>query len=414
MSAVADRAKIRVRLEASEIRRRNWPGQNIMKTFRVSITAVVAALVLASLAYAGSDAPGAAPDAGAKTTGVMRELTSVEMSKQMSPGWNLGNSLEALPEETSWGNPRATQDLMNAVKAAGFKSVRIPVSWDAHANSDDVISRRWMARVTEVVNYARNAGLYVVLNEHFDGGWLQPTAAKQAEANARLAKLWTQIAENFKDYDDYLLFAGTNEVGIAGEYGAPSAENAAVQNSFNQTFVNAVRATGGNNAKRVLVVQGYNTNIDYTVANAVVPADTVQSRLMMEVHYYDPYNFTINDKSHIWQWGAIATDPKATETWANEAYADGQFDKMKTHFIDKGVAVILGEYSAIMRSEYTGQERQRVYWDIYITKSAYKHGLVPFYWDNGNTGNHAAGLFDRKTGAQAYPYIVDAIVKMMQ
>lgn len=385
-----------------------------MKTFRVSITAVVAALVLASLAYAGSDAPGAAPDAGAKTTEVMRELTSVEMSKQMSPGWNLGNSLEALPEETSWGNPRATQDLMNAVKAAGFKSVRIPVSWDAHANSDDVISRRWMARVTEVVNYARNAGLYVVLNEHFDGGWLQPTAAKQAEANARLAKLWTQIAENFKDYDDYLLFAGTNEVGIAGEYGAPSAENAAVQNSFNQTFVNAVRATGGNNAKRVLVVQGYNTNIDYTVANAVVPADTVQSRLMMEVHYYDPYNFTINDKSHIWQWGAIATDPKATETWANEAYADGQFDKMKTHFIDKGVAVILGEYSAIMRSEYTGQERQRVYWDIYITKSAYKHGLVPFYWDNGNTGNHAAGLFDRKTGAQAYPYIVDAIVKMMQ
>ena len=134
MSAVADRAKIRVRLEASEIRRRNWPGQNIMKTFRVSITAVVAALVLASLAYAGSDAPGAAPDAGAKTTGVMRELTSVEMSKQMSPGWNLGNSLEALPEETSWGNPRATQDLMNAVKAAGFKSVRIPVSWDAHAD----------------------------------------------------------------------------------------------------------------------------------------------------------------------------------------------------------------------------------------------------------------------------------------
>ena len=344
----------------------------------------------------------------------MRDLTSVEMSKQMSPGWNLGNTLEALPDETSWGNPRATQDLMNAVKAAGFKSVRVPVSWDAHADSNDIISRRWMARVTEVVNYARNAGLYVVLNEHFDGGWLQPTADKQAEVNARLAKLWTQIAENFKDYDDYLLFAGTNEVGIAGVYGAPSKENAAVQNSFNQTFVNAVRATGGNNAKRVLVVQGYNTNIDYTVANAVVPADTVQNRLMMEVHYYDPYNFTINDKSHIWQWGAIATDPKATETWANEAYADGQFDKMKTHFIDKGVAVILGEYSAIMRSEYTGQERQRVYWDIYITKSAYKHGLVPFYWDNGNTGNHAAGLFDRKTGAQAYPYIVDAIVKMIQ
>ena len=383
-----------------------------MKTFPTSIGAIVASLLLTSLAYAGSDS-GAAPD-GAKTIGVMRELTGVEMSKQMSPGWNLGNTLEALPEETSWGNPRATQDLMNAVRAAGFKSVRIPVSWAAHADSDDAIGRSWMARVTEVVNMARNAGLYVILNEHWDGGWLVPTAAKQAESNARLAKLWTQIAENFKDYDDYLLFAGTNEVGIAGEYGTPSAENLAAQNSFNQTFVSVVRATGGNNAKRVLVVQAYNTNSDYAVAYAVMPSDTAQNRLMMEVHYYSPYDFTMNEKSHIWQWGAIATDPKATETWANEAYADTEFDAMKTHFIDKGIGVILGEYSAIMRSEFPGQERQRVYWDVTITKSAYQHGLVPFYWDSGNTGNHAAALFDRKTGAQPYPYLVDAIVKMAQ
>lgn len=386
-----------------------------MKTLLTSIMAAVAAIVLASVAYAGGGgAPGAAPDSGARTTGVMRELTSVEMSKQMSPGWNLGNTLEALPNETSWGNPRATQELMNAVKAAGFKSVRIPVAWTAHAGSGDTIDRSWMERVTEVVNTARNAGLYVVINEHWDGGWQVPIAAKQAEVNARLTKLWTQIAVNFRDYDDYLLFAGTNEVGVADVYGPPTAENAAAQNSFNQTFVSAVRATGGNNAKRVLVVQGYNTNIDATVASAVMPADTIANRLMMEVHYYDPYNFTINEKSKIWQWGAIATDPKATETWANEAYADAQFEKMKTHFIDKGVAVILGEYSAMTRGEYEGHERYRVYWDAYITKSAYKHGLVPMYWDAGLTGNHASGLFDRKTGAQPYPYLVDAIVKMTQ
>jgi endoglucanase len=271
-----------------------------------------------------------------------------------------------------------------------------------------------MARVTEVVNYARNAGLYVILNEHWDGGWLQPTAAKQTEANARLAKLWTQIATNFKDYDDHLLFAGTNEVCVAGVYSPPTAENAAVQNSFNQTFVTAVRATGGNNAKRMLVVQGYNTNIDATVATAILPTDTVPNRLMMEVHYYDPYNFTINANSHIWQWGSIATDPAVTETWANEAYADAAFDKMKTAFIDKGVAVILGEYSAMMRAEFTGHERYRVYWDAYITKSAFKHGLVPVYWDSGATGNHAAGLFNRTTGVQPYPYLVDAILKMVQ
>ena len=382
-----------------------------MKTLLTSFTALAAALALVCVAYAGG---GAMPDGSANTPGVMRELMSVEMSKQMSPGWNLGNTLEALPDETSWGNPRATQELMSAVKAAGFKSVRIPVSWAAHADSDDNISRQWMARVTEVVNYARNAGLYVVLNEHWDGGWQQPTAAKQAEVNARLAKLWTQIAQNFKNYDDHLLFAGTNEVGIKGEYGPPTAENAAVQNSFNQTFVNAVRATGGNNAKRVLVVQGYNTNIDATVANAVVPTDTAANRLMMEVHDYDPYNFTLNEKSPIWQWGAIATDPKATETWANEAYIDAQFQKMKTTFIDKGVGVILGEYSAMMKAEYPGQERYRAYWDLYVTKSAYQHGLVPFYWDSGATGNHAAGLFNRKTTAQPYPDLVDGIVKMAQ
>ncbi|MDE2185029.1 MAG: glycoside hydrolase family 5 protein [Alphaproteobacteria bacterium] len=376
-----------------------------MRTLLAWVGAMAAALILTSAAGAG-DGPQPGP-------GPMRDLTSVEMAKEMSPGWNLGNTLEALPGETSWGNPRATQELMDAVKAAGFKSVRIPVSWAAHAGFDDEISESWMERVTEVVGYARKAGLYVVLNEHWDGGWQQPTAASQAEVNARLAKLWTQIAVNFRDYDDHLLFAGTNEIGVQGVFGPPTAENAAVQNSFNQTFVNAVRATGGNNARRVLVVQGYNTNIDATVANAVVPADTVANRLMMEVHYYDPYDFTINEKSHIWQWGAIATDPKATETWANEAYVDAQFEKMKTHFIDKGVAVILGEYGAMMRAEYAGQERYRVYWDAYVTRSAYKHGLVPFYWDGGSTGNHAGGLFNRRTGAQAYPYLVDAIVKMI-
>lgn len=371
-----------------------------MKTLLFSILA--GALLLTPAAIAADTAPG-----------VMRDMTSVAMAKEMSPGWNLGNTLEATPGETAWGNPRANQELFDAVKAAGFKSVRIPVSWAAHADFDDDISSSWMARVTEVVNEARKAGLYVVLNEHWDGGWQQPTADKQAHVNARLAKLWTQIAANFKDYDDYLLFAGTNEVGVQGVYGPPTAENAAAQNSFNQTFVNTVRAIGGNNAKRVLVVQGYNTNIDATIANNTIPSDTAANRLMMEVHYYDPYNFTINDKSHIWQWGAIATDPNATETWANEAYADAQFEKMKTHFIDKGVAVILGEYSAMMKAEYEGHERYRVYWDIYITKSAYQHGLVPMYWDGGATGNHAAGLFNRAAGTKAYPYLIDAIVKMV-
>ena len=348
-------------------------------------------------------------------------LTAATALEEMSPGWNLGNTLEAIgsgkvpftvSQETAWGNPAATQKLMTAVKAAGFKSVRIPVAWSEYADGSDTINPAWMARVTEVVNQAQDAGLYVIINVHWDGGWMQPTYADQAAVNTKLAKFWTQIADNFKTYDDHLLFAGTNEVVVTNVYSAPTKENCAVQNSFNQTFVNAVRATGGNNAGRFLVVQGYNTNIDYTVTcNAALPTDTVTSKLMMEIHYYDPYNFTLNANSGIWQWGLIATKAAATENWANEAYTDGQFQKMKSHFIDKGVPVILGEYSAMQRSEQDATGKYRTFWDAYITRSAHKHGIVPMYWDNGPTSNHSSGLFDRSAARPAFPDTIAAIVE---
>ena len=354
---------------------------------------------------------------GAKTTKVftisvsgMRNITSLNLSKEMSPGWNLGNTLEAIGGETAWGNPKASQTLMNAVKAAGFKSIRIPVSWKQYADANDNISATWMARVTEVVNYARNAGLYVVINVHWDGGWMQPTYAQQATVNTRITKFWTQIANNFKNYDDYLLFAGTNEVMKDGDYGTPTVEYYTVQNSFNQTFVNAVRATGGNNASRHLVVQGFNTNIDHTVNFFTKPNDSIANRLMVEIHYYDPYDFTLNDSDTIWQWGNIATNSAATETWANESYVDAQMQKMKTKFIDTGMAVIMGEYAANARLNVSGAETYRTYWDQYITHAAYAKGIVPMYWDSGVTTNHASGLFNRTTGAQAYPNVISSIV----
>jgi endoglucanase len=144
---------------------------------------------------------------------------------------------------------------------------------------------------------------------------------------------------------------------------------------------------------------------------AVLPTDPAKDRLMMEVHYYDPYNFTLNDKSAIWQWGAGATDPKATETWADEAYTDAQFQKMKAKFVDKGIPVILGEFGAIRRTEYAGAEAYRLAWNRYVARSAWQHGLVPVYWDAGAaTENHSMGLFDRRTGAQVYPELIKALV----
>jgi endoglucanase len=189
-----------------------------------------------------------------------------------------------------------------------------------------------------------------------------------------------------------------------------------VQNSFNQTFVSAVRATGGRNAYRHLIVQGFNTNIDYTVSFFAAPVDRVEKRLMVEVHYYDPYDFTLNTTSTITQWGKNATDPTKTETWANEAYADGQFQKMKSKFIDNGYAVILGEYGAIARLNLgsatlnADHAAYRKYYMEYITKSIVSHGLIPFYWDSGFTGDNGMGIFDRASGARAYPGIVEAVV----
>ncbi len=268
-----------------------------------------------------------------------------------------------------------------------------------------------MNRVEEVVNYALNADMYVIMNIHWDNGWMQPTYVEQDYVNNRLAVMWTQIATHFRDYDERLLFAGTNEVMVDGDYGTPTVEYYTVQNSFNQTFVDTVRATGGGNADRYLVVQGFNTNIDHAVNYAEIPSDTINDRLMMEVHYYDPYNFTLNESSSITQWGSIATDSNATETWANESYTDAQFQKMTSNFVDQGVGVILGEYGVISRPSVTDHEIYRVYWNEYITQSAIDHGIVPVYWDNGYSGEHGMAIFDRNNGNSLYPDIIEALIK---
>jgi endoglucanase len=273
-----------------------------------------------------------------------------------------------------------------------------------------------MARVEQVVNYVLKDSMYAIINEHWDNGWIIPTYEQQAYVNNRLTIMWRQIAVHFRDYDDHLLFAGTNEVHIPDVYTGPTTENSTVQNSFNQTFVTAVRSTGGRNVYRYLAVQGYNTNIDNTYNYFAIPKDVVQNRLLIEVHYYDPYDFTLNTGSTITQWGSYATVPSKTETWANESWADGQFQKMKSKFIDKGYAVILGEYGAMARlnlgsaalnAEYA---RYRLYYMEYITRSIDRHGLIPFYWDNGGTDNNGMGLFNRSNGVKAYPDVIKGIV----
>lgn len=345
----------------------------------------------------------------------MSDYSSVELVGQMGIGWNVGNSLDATGGETSWGNPKITKQLIDSVKKAGFNSVRIPIAWSNYMDEDNddsyAISDAGFARVKEVVDYVVDNDMFAIINIHWDGGWMQPTYAKQDYVNDRLEKIWTQIAVYFRDYDYHLLFAGTNEVMVDGDYNEPTEEYYTVQNSFNQTFVTAVRNTGGRNAYRYLVVQGFNTNITYAVKFAEIPEDKTTNRMLMEVHYYDPYNFTINsDNDNVWQWGESATDESSTDGWGNEDWLESQFQSMETNFVDKGYGVILGEYGAIYREKVDGHEVFRIDYCKKVTASALSHGMVPMVWDNGYTSDHGLGLFERNTGSQVYPDVIEAIV----
>ncbi len=342
------------------------------------------------------------------------------LASKMILGWNLGNSLEACSatsaSETMWGNARTTQRLIDSIKAAGFNTIRIPCAWNGYIENETTfkIKDSWLQRVKEVVDYCMNNKMYVILNIHWDGGWLEenPYYAKQEAINKKQKALWEQIATHFRDYDEHLLFAGTNEV--HANYSEPSNENIEVQLSFNQTFVDAVRSTGGKNAYRNLVVQSYNTNIEYAIKYLKMPSDKVRLRLFAEVHYYDPFDFTIQSTPGFkTQWGKPFAGGDVS-SYGQEDWVDECFGKMKRNFIDKGIPVILGEYGASLRSALIdGREEHiaaRNYYLNYVTKSAKANGLIPCYWDNGSTGNNASGLFNRATGNQVHPDAIQAIV----
>ncbi len=355
-------------------------------------------------------------------TGV--ESNAVTLAAKMIVGWNLGNSLEAIDsnnqtaDETMWGNPVVTKTLIDGVKAAGFNAIRIPCAWDYYMEDQEThtIKASRLARIKEVVDYIVENDMYAIINIHWDGGWLEnnPFYETQEAINRKQRALWEQIATYFRNYDEHLLFAGTNEV--HANYNRPTPEYIDVQLSFNQTFVDAVRSTGGKNAWRNLVVQAYNTNIDFAIEFLEMPVDIVSDRLMAEIHYYDPYDFTLNNTSVEFLWGKeFANRSPNVSNWAQEDFADEQFGKMKTNFVDKGVPVILGEYCATYRATLTGQDlidhvKSRNNYMYYITKSSRSRGLIPFYWDNGPTGNNASGLFNRTTGEQVHSDIIQSII----
>ncbi|MFV8328514.1 cellulase family glycosylhydrolase [Flavobacterium sp. ZS1P14] len=333
--------------------------------------------------------------------------TAVQLAAKINLGWNIGNTLEATGGETAWGNPKVTKALIDLVKQSGFNAIRIPCSWNQNlANTGTAqIKTEWLNRVKEVVQYCVDNDMYVIVNIHWDGGWLENncTEAQKEANNAKQKAFWEQIATQLRGFDEHLLFASTNE---------PNVDNStqmAVLTSYHQTFIDAVRATGGKNANRTLIVQGPATDIEKTnKLMLTLPTDKVANRMMVEVHYYTPYNFCLMDKDANWgkmfyYWGVnyhSTTDLTRNPTYGEEADLDNLFKSMKTQFVDKGIPVVLGEFGAIRRTSLTGDAltlhlASRAYYLKYVVKQAKINGMLPFYWDAGGMADNGSAIFNR-------------------
>ena len=354
---------------------------------------------------------GSAEEAKAVDNGMMREgLTALEATRLMGNGINLGNTLEAcdnnvgiktntpLSYETYWGQPKTTQAMIDGMKAAGFDTIRIPVAWMTNAThlyeGDYTIDADYMDRVEEVVRYARKAGMYVIINDHWDGGWYGMFGSESAETRALAMEaykgMWQQIAERFRDYSDYLIFESANEE-LGGRFDENSPlycsdsvvtyltddERYALTNEINQTFVDVVRATGGNNATRLLLIAGYSTNIDQTCDDRFqMPKDTADSKLMVSVHYYDPWSYCgASSAASATKWGTVS----------DYEYMDQQLAKM-TKFTEAGYGVVIGEYGALPCSD--GLKDNTLAYHTAFLDACTKYDLTNCLWD-------CSGLYKR-------------------
>lgn len=349
---------------------------------------------------------------------------AVELAAKMTLGWNIGNTFEAPGGETGWGSPVITEDYVKFVKARGFNAIRIPCAWNWHHVDNEAtahIDQNWMNRVKEVVGYCVNNDMYVLLNIHWDGGWLENNIGapkvKTDSINAKQKAFWEQIATAMRDFDEHLMFASANEPG------ADDAAEMKVLAQFHQTFIDAVRSTGGRNSYRVLVLQGPSTSMPLTPQlMSELPEDPTPNRLMVEVHNYSPSQFCFLNEDVDWgkmayYWGkdfqsSIEPERNFLESWewGNESALINQFQMVKETFVDKGIPVIIGEYGAYRRDGNENKPKDLVthnnsvdYWITLSTKLARQSGMIPFWWDTG-------GALDRTNLTVKDQRTIDAIL----
>ncbi|WP_051656931.1 glycoside hydrolase family 5 protein [Butyrivibrio sp. AE3004] len=329
-----------------------------------------------------------------------------QIVSQMTIGWNLGNTLDAhddgikisdppSKQETCWGNPETTQEIIDAVLDMGFNTIRIPITWKAHIDENNKIDEAWMARVQEVVDYAYGRGAYVIINVHHED-WNYPYYDNQDKASEKLSAIWTQVADRFKDYDTHLIFELQNEprkVGTDLEWNGGDKEGRDVVNAVNMAGYEAIRAADGNNKDRLIMFPGYAASSQSNCLLAIqLPED--DDCVAVSVHAYTPYEFALNIKGR--------------STYDND---HGDLDRLlsdiKRFFFFKNVPVIIGEYGALNKDN----ESERVEWVQYYLKKAREMEIPCVWWDNGqfNGDGENFGIIDRRTLELPYPELIKAM-----
>ncbi|MGN0028369.1 MAG: cellulase family glycosylhydrolase [Marinilabiliaceae bacterium] len=356
--------------------------------------------------------------------------SATELVAKFYAGINIGNTMECPSGEGAWSGSVVTPAYVAGLKALGFNAVRIPCAWHSYFSDAKTyaIKESWMSRVKEVVDYCLGNDMYVVLNSHWDTGWLEDnifSTAKQSAIIAEQKAIWTQVAEAFKDYDEHLLFAGCNEPGMnETSTGGKKWDTESVARlvKYEQTFIDAVCATGGNNAKRCLVFQGLGTDIESTSASMTTLPTDPAGRLIAEVHYYEPYQWAQMEKDAdwgkvFWYWGKDnhKSGSAHNPNWGEEQWVKDQFAKMKEKFVDKGIPVIVGEFSSRIQTAATRSDKSeefdeelhkksRAYYNEVVTREAKNYGCAPFYWETG-------GEINRKDGTAKNQYAIDGIMR---
>lgn len=342
--------------------------------------------------------------------GEMRGLTAKELIAEMKTGWNLGNSLDSIGKnETAWGNPATTLEMIQAVSEKGFDILRVPVTWGQHMDENYAVETEFMDRVQEVVDYGISCGMYVILNTHHEpDSWLKPESDSMEKVEPQFTALWTQIAERFADYGDKLVFEGLNEPRVKGtptEWTGGTPDGRECVNKLNKIFVDTVRSGGGNNAKRLLLVATYAQAVTRDAfTDFVAKYDDYTG---VAVHAYTPYSFTYHSgesfETFVWD----GSEKKSVET---------TFNTINEFLLSEGVPVIITEYGSVKKplEDYSSNTEERIKWLKDYLSMAKDHGIPCVWWDNNfyNSGNELFGIFDRATCQWTVPEVADAIMEL--